>query len=214
MPMRKRSSFDRSPCAPRPARGRRASSSRSAPGEPAIAPPFPWTDRDFAFHARQAPRLHASRKEPELPRAPVDAGATPAPRRRSLRDRVPAIETLNEWPSDRARALRGLADASLRDEVAHRIVSKAGDRALDVEVRVTEGIVVLEGPVPARATKEMLHAIVEACPGVRGVDNRLRVDWVDETPSAARAGEEVASPPADYLSSTSGSPTTTMRRTE
>ena len=41
---------------------------------------------------------------------------------------------------------------------------------------VRDGIVTLEGPVPERVTRELLHAIVEACPGVRGVDNRLRVD--------------------------------------
>jgi osmotically-inducible protein OsmY len=156
----------------------------SSPGRgPAYAPPFPWTDRDFAFHARASLRRRVSGQEDSTVRA-------------------------------RGRASRGHADASLRDEVAHRIVSEGGGDALDVVVKVREGIVTLEGPVPERVTKEMLQAIVEACPGVRGVDNRLRVDWVDETPSAARLADAPAEPRPAYLSSTRGSPTTTMRRTE
>ena len=156
---------------------------RSNPGRgPAIVPPFPWTDRDFAFHARASLRRRMSADDATVP--------------------------------VRGRASRGYADASLRDEVAHRIVAEAGDDALDVVVTVREGIVMLEGPVPERVTKEMLQAIVEACPGVRGVDNRLRVDWIDQTPSAARAADAPAEPRPDYLSSTRGSPTTTMRRTE
>ena len=158
---------------------------RSTPGRgPTFAPPFPWTDRDFAFHARA-----------------------------SLRRRMSARGD-DETVYARARASRGYADTSLRDDVAHRIVSEAGEHAHDVTVTVREGIVTLEGPVPERVTKEMLQAVVEACPGVRGVDNRLRVDWIDETPSAERAADAPAEPRLDYLSSTRGSPTTTMRRTE
>jgi hypothetical protein len=85
-----------------------------------------------------------------------------------------------------ARQRAGNADTSLRDEIAHRIVSEGGEGAHDIVVTVADGIATLEGPVPERVTKEMLEAIVEAVPGVRGVDNRLCVDWVDGTPSAER----------------------------
>jgi len=115
-------------------------------------------------------------------------------------------------PVERPRD-RGHADTSLRDEIAHRVVSEAGDAGLDVAIKVLDGIVTLEGPVPERVTKETLHAIVEACPGVRGVDNRLRVDWIDETPSAARAADATAGPRTDFLKSTSGAPTSTTKRT-
>jgi hypothetical protein len=109
---------------------------------------------------------------------------------------------------------RGHADTSLRDEIAHRIIAQAGDAGLDVTIRVLDGIVTLEGPVPERVTKDVLQAIVEACPGVRGVDNRLRVDWIDETPSVARATEASAPTDDDYLASPRGAPTSTMKRTE
>ena len=146
--------------------------------EPPMAPPFPWTDRDFAFHAGE--RL-----------------------RRPIPDRA-AI----------ARQRAGSVDASLRDEVAHRIVASGGDGAQDVVVAVMDGIVTLEGPVPERMTKEMLEAIVEAVPGVRGVDNRLCVDWIDGTPSVDRAADAPPEPPKDYLESTRHSPRSTLKRTE
>jgi hypothetical protein len=152
--------------------------SRTSSAEPPLAPPFPWTDRDFAFHAGE-----------RLRRPVVDRAAV-------------------------ARQRAGTADTSLRDEIAHRIVSEGGEGAHDVSVTVAEGIVTLEGPVPERVTKEMLEAIVEAVPGVRGVDNRLCVDWIDGTPSADRVDAAPPEPPKDYLKSTHHSPTSTMKRTE
>ena len=146
--------------------------------EPMLAPPFPWTDRDFAFHAGE-----------RLRRPLVDRGAI-------------------------ARQRAGSADTSLRDEIAHRIVAEGGEGAHDIAVTVNEGIVTLEGPVPERVTKEMLEAIVEAVPGVRGVDNRLCVDWIDGTPSADRLEAVPPEPPRDYLASTRGSPRSTLKRTE
>ena len=171
--MRNRSSPDRT-------RASRVSRTMSRPtsAEPAPAPPFPWTDRDFAFHAG------ARLRRPIVDRAAV------------------------------ARQRAGSADASLRDEIAHRIVSEGGDGALDVNVTVAEGVVTLQGPVPERVTKEMLEAIVEAVPGVRGVDNRLCVDWIDGTPSADRAEAAPPEPRKDYLESPRGSPRSAMKRTE
>lgn len=171
--MRNRSSPDRT----RVARTVRKLS-RSSVEEPPMAPPFPWTDRDFAFHAGEKLRR-------------------PIPDRAAI-----------------ARERAGGADASLRDEVAHRIVASGGEGAQDVVVAVAEGIVTLEGPVPERVTKEMLEAIVEAVPGVRGVDNRLCVDWIDGTPSADRVADVPPEPPKDYLASTRHSPRSTLKRTE
>jgi len=170
--MRNRSSPDRTRAS------RTVHKSRNAAAEPAIAPPFPWTDRDFAFYAGERLRR-------------------PGPDRAAI-----------------ARERAGSRDASLRDEIAHRIVSSGGDGALDVVVTVADGIVTLEGPVPERVTKEMVEAIVEAVEGVRGVDNRLCVDWIDGTPSADRVVSAPPEPPKEYLFSTRGSPRSTMKRTE
>jgi len=171
--MRNRSSPDRT----RVSRAGRTVS-RTSFVEPAPAPPFPWTDRDFAFHAGQ-----------RLRRPVVDRGAI-------------------------ARERAGNADTSLRDEIAHRIVSEGGDGALDIVVTVADGIATLEGPVPERVTKEMIEAVVEAVPGVRGVDNRLCVDWVDGTPSADRVEVAPPEPPKTYLESTRNSRTSPLKRTE
>ena len=155
-----------------------------------LPPPDPWTDRDFAFHVRNSLKRRAYVPSAETKLDAGDRGFSPLARARNAGLRV--ITLASDAVSPRASASgsrgRGHADASLRDEIAHRIVSEAGDAGLNVTIKVFEGIVTLEGPVPERVTKEMLQAIVEACPGVRGVDNRLRVDWIDETtPSAARA---------------------------
>lgn len=154
-----------------------------------LPPPDPWTDRDFAFHVRNSLKRRAYVPSAETKLDAGDRGFSPLARGRNPGLRVTlASDAVSPRASASGSRGRGHADASLRDEIAHRIVSEAGDAGLNVTIKVFEGIVTLEGPVPERVTKEMLQAIVEACPGVRGVDNRLRVDWIDETtPSAARA---------------------------
>lgn len=107
------------------------------------------------------------------------------------------------------------SDGALSDDIARRIETRLGSDALDLTVSVNDAAVTIDGPVRTRSTKAVVGAIAEACPGVRAVDNRLRVDWIDQTPSADRASS--ASPPqadADYIGSIEGSPTTSQRRTE
>lgn len=107
------------------------------------------------------------------------------------------------------------SDVALIQDISRRIETSLGSDARDLTVAVQDAGVTLEGPVRDRYTKEVVTSIVDACPGVRAVDNRLRVDWIDETPSSERASS-ASGPPAegDYLKSTVGSPTTTQRRTE
>ena len=199
--MRSRSKPDRTH--PRASRIARASPRATGDTPPMMAPPFPWTDRDFAFHARDALRRPVvERREAQPPR--------PREGRRSIDVRAHAAD---QTALERAKAARGSRDTSLRDQVAHRLVAESGDGAHAVRVSVSEGIVTLEGPVPERYTKEMVEAIVEAVPGVRGVDNRLCVDWIDGTPSVDRLDEAPAPPRKDYLTSTRGSPTSSGKRT-
>ena len=107
------------------------------------------------------------------------------------------------------------ADIVLIDDIARQIESRLGDDARELTVTVVDAEVTLEGPVREQAAKDVVGAIVDACPGVRAVDNRLLVDWVDGTPSAERAATSAPPPPeADYLKSADGSPTTAQRRTE
>ena len=183
-----------------------------------LPPPDPWTDRDFAFHARESLRRRAYVPSAEAKRereADEDAGHSPSARGWSAVSRsARPVATISLDAPEPRQPDRGHADTSLRDQIAHRIVAQAGDAGLDVTIRVLDGIVTLEGPVPERVTKDVVQAIVEACPGVRGVDNRLRVDWIDETPSVARASGAPAPPDDDYLVSPRGAPTSTMKRTE
>jgi hypothetical protein len=119
----------------------------------------------------------------------------------------PQLGEANEAPS--------CSDGKLTDDITRRIETRLGSDARDLTVAVNDAAVTIDGPVRTRSTKAVVGAIAEACPGVRAVDNRLRVDWIDETPSAERASS--ASPPqadADYIGSIEGSPTTTQRRTE
>jgi len=45
----------------------------------------------------------------------------------------------------------------------------------DVTVEVTGAKVVLEGTVPERRMKHAIEDLVDACPGVQDIENRIRV---------------------------------------
>lgn len=47
--------------------------------------------------------------------------------------------------------------------------------ASDVTVRVEGGRVILDGTVPERRMKQHIEDLVDACPGVQDIDNRIRV---------------------------------------
>ena len=49
----------------------------------------------------------------------------------------------------------------------------------EIEVRVANGEVTLEGTVEDRRTKRMAEDIIETCPGVKQVHNRIRVQGND-----------------------------------
>jgi osmotically-inducible protein OsmY len=48
--------------------------------------------------------------------------------------------------------------------------------ASDIDVAVTNGDVDLSGCVESRAVKRLVEAIAEAVPGVKEIENRLRVN--------------------------------------
>jgi len=77
-------------------------------------------------------------------------------------------------------------DARIRQEICARLADPVedidmGDLANEhvdvsgVRVSVAGGKVVLEGTVPERRMKPYIEALVDACPGVQDIDNRLRV---------------------------------------
>ena len=60
-------------------------------------------------------------------------------------------------------------DAELTDLATERL------DVTDVRVSVAGGKVTLQGTVPERCMKPYVEALVDACPGVQDIDNRLRV---------------------------------------
>jgi hypothetical protein len=72
------------------------------------------------------------------------------------------------------------SDERIRDDVCDRLTLAPGIDASDVDVRVENGEVTLEGTVGSRYEKREAEDVAERVPGVGDVHNRLRV-----TPSAA-----------------------------
>jgi CBS domain-containing protein len=67
------------------------------------------------------------------------------------------------------------SDARIHEDVCERLAAEHGIDPSEVEVAVQEGTVTLTGSVPDRGMKYRIEDIVDACSGVRDVDNRLRV---------------------------------------
>jgi uncharacterized protein len=88
----------------------------------------------------------------------------------------------------RGRAPEGYrrSDERIREEICQRLArpfgrfdaSELADERLDVSdvtVSVDGGRVTLEGTVPERRMKHCIEDLVDACPGVQDIDNRIRV---------------------------------------
>lgn len=67
------------------------------------------------------------------------------------------------------------SDDRIHDDVCERLSAEPGIDPSDVTVNVSGGNVTLNGTVPDRAMKYRIEDIVDACSGVRDVDDRLRV---------------------------------------
>lgn len=67
------------------------------------------------------------------------------------------------------------SDDRIHDDVCERLSAEHGIDPSDVTVTVSGGNVTLNGTVPDRGMKYRIEDIVDACSGVRDVDNRLRV---------------------------------------
>jgi len=79
-----------------------------------------------------------------------------------------------------------ISDERMRQEICERLARPfnrfdardlSNDRldASDVTVTVAGGKVTLEGTVPEQRMKHYIEDLVDACPGVQDVENRIRV---------------------------------------
>jgi osmotically-inducible protein OsmY len=66
-------------------------------------------------------------------------------------------------------------DARIEEDVNEALTRDPALDASDIEVRVTNGVVELSGTVADRWAKRRAYDDAEYCPGVREVDNRLKV---------------------------------------
>ncbi len=74
------------------------------------------------------------------------------------------------WPKSYTRS-----DERIREDLYERIVHHNYIDASDVAIAVSDGRVTLEGSVPERHMKHDIENIADECPGVKDIDNRIRV---------------------------------------
>lgn len=67
------------------------------------------------------------------------------------------------------------SDERLREDISERLMEAQYIDSSDVTVEVSGAKVVLEGTVPERPMKHAIEDLVDACPGVQDIDNRIRV---------------------------------------
>lgn len=81
----------------------------------------------------------------------------------------------------------------LKEDLCERLTEADDVDASEISVSVRDGIVTLEGSVPERRMKHRAEDIADACPGVKDVENRLKVLRPGETPPAPQAAPPAAS---------------------
>jgi hypothetical protein len=67
------------------------------------------------------------------------------------------------------------SDERLREDISERLMEARHIDSSDVTVEVSGAKVVLDGTVPERRMKHAIEDLVDACPGVQDIDNRIRV---------------------------------------
>jgi len=74
------------------------------------------------------------------------------------------------------------SDERLHEDVCERLSRTPGIDVRDVSVHVADGVVTLEGTVPARGMKHAIEDVADDCVGVKDVENRIKVRRVQAEP--------------------------------
>lgn len=100
------------------------------------------------------------------------------------------------------------SDERIREDVSDRLEQHGEIDASEIEVRVSNGEVTLEGTVEDRRTKRMAEDIIETCPGVKQVHNRIRVqgNGSEREKSSQPSGQSTSSQSGQIGSTGSSSP--------
>jgi len=67
------------------------------------------------------------------------------------------------------------SDEQLCADISERLLEARYLDSCDVTVAVSGAKVVLEGTVPERQLRHAIEDLVDACPGVQDIENRIRV---------------------------------------
>jgi len=98
------------------------------------------------------------------------------------------------------------SDDRIREDVSDRLEQHGEIDATEIEVRVSSGEVTLEGTVEDRRTKRMAEDLVESCPGVKEVHNRLRVQGSSAQSTSSRQSTTTSGTSGSSYRSPSPSP--------
>jgi len=104
----------------------------------------------------------------------------------------------DKWSEPRRKGLfigrgpRGYrrSDESIREDVGEYLARHGRIDAGQIQVSVDDGEVTLSGIVGAREEKRLAENVARACPGVKEVHNKLRVDQANRNrPESVGLGE-------------------------
>ena len=81
------------------------------------------------------------------------------------------------------------SDDRLREDISERLMMADSIDPSDVSVTVKDAKVTLEGRVPDRRMKHAIEDLVDNCPGVQDIDNRIRVGRQESSTTTTTASK-------------------------
>lgn len=88
------------------------------------------------------------------------------------------------------------SDERLKEDVCERLMWSDDIDASEVTVEVKSGVVHLDGAVPERRMKHAIEDVVDECPGVKDIENRIKVTYGEHREVHADAQQPQSSPRA------------------
>lgn len=164
-------------------------SGRNYAAEPGWGPGYGERPEQDARFGRSMPQAAAGERRESLSRRSVHSqGAASEEGRHASQSRG-------------ARARRGpkgyeRSDERLKEDVCERLMWAEDIDASEVSVDVNAGVVVLEGAVPERRMKHAIEDLVDACLGVKDIENRIKVTYGEHREVHAEEQQGKSSPRA------------------
>src|SRR5690606_34248740 len=84
-------------------------------------------------------------------------------------------------------------DARIHEEICERLSDDATVDATDIDIKVKDGVVQLEGSVETRRMKHRAEDIVADCSGVKDIENRLTIAHAQAGSNTEHANTEHSS---------------------